>query len=401
MKDESKTIDPSRGRILIVDDDPIVAGMLGISLNKFGFETIASNSGEDCLERFEKIQPDTLFLDIEMPGIDGYETCRQLRARPDTKGLVIIFLSARDTLDSRLAAFDAGGDDFVAKPFIAEEVCRKANVAVKYKAEQKKLAVEKDVSDRGIQLVLSGLEEANNMLKFTRSALCCHTLQGLARLAVESLKNCSLTSHVQIRSQFGTLTMTPEGIASPLEASVIELSRKQGRIFQFKRRMIVNYDSFSILVTDMPIDDPDAVGRIRDYVAMICESGEHALDNIVLRLEANVRADELRQLVEATRAALSKFHSVHRALQSDTRCGLDQMVNALEGMVTSLGLLDSQESTISRIIRSAVTDVLDLLDQGATADEDFRVVLSNLAIASETRITGNKEASLSTDVQLF
>ena len=391
----------SRGKLLIVDDDPIVAGMLGVSLMKSGFEIVELSSGEDCLSNIANIQPDAIFLDIEMLGIDGYETCRQLRARQDTHDLIIIFLSAKDDLDSRLAAFDVGADDFIAKPFVADEVCRKANVAVKFKEERKKLFSEKIMADNETLILLTSLEETNVVLKFTRSSLSCHSLQSLAELTVGSLRECGLTSHVQIRSPHGTLTMTHKGTATPLEASVIELTKDQGRIFQFKRRMIVNYDSISILVMDMPVEDIAAMGRIRDYVAMICEVGKDAIDNINLRLDANQRTQDLRQLVEATRLALEKLHLLHRNLQTDTRIGLDQMVHTLEGMYISLGLFDSQEFTISNVVRDAVTKVMDILDQGSAADDDFKDILKHLDKASEYKVSVDDEGILAAKIQLF
>ena len=391
----------SKGRLLIVDDDPIVAGVLGISLENSGFEIFELTSGQECLERIGDIQPDVIFLDIDMPGIDGYETCRQLRARPDTQDQIIIFLSAKDDLDSRLAAFDVGADDFVAKPFVAEEICRKANVAIKFKAGHKKLVAEKVMANNETLLLLTSLEETNTVLKFTRSSLGCRSLNSLAELVVGALKECGLTGHVQIRSHHGTLAMTPKGAASPLESSVIELTKDQGRIFQFKRRMIVNYDSISALVMDMPVEDIAATGRIRDYVAMICEVGEDAVANINLRLDANCRADELRQLVEATRMALEKLHILQRMVQTDSRIGLDQMVNTLEGMYISLGLLESQEFTISKVIRDAVAGVMDTLDQGSAADEDFKVILENLDKASEYRVEVEGEGALASKIELF
>jgi DNA-binding response OmpR family regulator len=390
-----------QGKILIVDDDPVVSFMLGASLGTSGFDIAELESGEDCLLRIADIQPDVLFLDIEMPGIDGYETCRRLRARDDTQDLMIIFLSAKDNIDSRLAAFDAGGDDFIAKPFIGDEVCRKAKVAVRLKQARKQLLSEKNLANSDTLLALTSLEETNIVLNFTRSSLRCHSLESLATLTVDTLKRCGLNSHVQIRSKFGTLTMTANGPASPLDASVIALSKEQDRIFQFKKRMIINYDSMSILVTDMPIEDNSAVGRIRDYAAIICEAGEDAVDNIVLRLESNARAEELQQIVESTQTALAKLHSLHQTQQSDIRCGLGLLNHKLSDMYDSLGLLQSQEVAISNVFRNAVNEVIAMLDQGYTVEADFKLIIERLAKASEYRVSVEDEGSTANAVELF
>ncbi len=390
-----------QGKIMIVDDDPVVSFMLGALLTKSGYEIVELASGEDCLARVDSLQPDVIFLDIEMPGIDGYETCMQLRAREETRDLMIIFLSARDNIESRLAAFDVGGDDFIAKPFVGDEVCRKAHVAVRLKQARKQLLLEKNLANSDTLLALTSLEETNIVLKFTRSSLRCHSLESLATLTVNTLRDCGLTSHVQIRSNYSTLTITANGQASPLDASVIELSKGQGRIFQFKRRMIVNYDSISILVIDLPIEDSLAVGRIRDYVAIMCESGEDAIANILLRMDDNARAAELQEIVVATQAVLAKLQTSYRSLQYDTRCGLDLFTQKLQDIYASLGLLESQEATINGVFRGAVRDISRILDKGLSVDEDFQRVIERLAKASEYQVAVEKEDSSVTSFQLF
>ena len=104
------------GRILIVDDDPVVAGMLGISLVAAGHRVAEAYSGEEALAQLERLAgadggqlPDVVILDIELGGgIDGYEACRRLRAPDATRDLPVIFLSGHDALDDRLRAYDAG-----------------------------------------------------------------------------------------------------------------------------------------------------------------------------------------------------------------------------------------------------------------------------------------------------
>ncbi len=383
MNDREMTPEHGKGHLMIVDDDPVVAGMLGISLGKYGYKISEVSSGEDCIDRFDDIRPDAILLDIEMPGMDGYETCRRLRSRPETLDIPIIFLSGRDGLNDRLMAYDVGADDFISKPFNAEEVRRKSDIAVKLKARRETLAAEKLSADSTTMTALSSLGETGIVLKFTRSSLSCRSLNALASLAVETMRSYGLDSHVQIRSRFGTLTLTQDGLATELESSVIEQSQSQGRIFQFKRRMIVNYDAISVLVLNMPADDPEAAGRIRDYAAMICETGGAAVENILLRLEANERTDELRQLADATRTAVAKLHTRYSAQQVDTRFELERMVDTLENMYTSLGLMNSQELAISNVVRNAQAEVMKLFELGASFDDEFKSILLGLAKAAE------------------
>lgn len=389
------------GRILIVDDDPVAAGMLGISLATAGHEIVEVNSGEEALARLAEggdPLPDIVFLDIEMGmGIDGYETCRRLKAG-DARDLPVIFLSGHDELDDRLRAYDAGGDDFMAKPFVPDEVMRKAETAIRHRRRLMATAGESHSSFNAAMTALTSLGESGITLKFSRGALGCRTQTGLAMLTIESMGAFGIECHVQIRVPGGTLTVTPLGRASPLEESVFEKMRSMGRIFSFKNRMIVNHDNISLLVTNMPVADDDLCGRIRDHAAMIAEAADLAVDNIRLRTETIRRADELRRLADASRAAVEELRGTYRDLQVATRHELESMTHSIEGMYVSLALTDKQEFTISDTVRGAVGRVLTLFERSSELDRSFAGIVEGLTKASECNVSQEDEAPAMTDL---
>lgn len=114
--------DESRGTVLVVDDIAANRNLLRETLEPQGYEVLLAASGETALDVASRAQPDLLLLDVNMPGIDGFETCRQLKARQETRGQPIIFITANDGTESLVEAFRVGGVDYVTKPFKAEEV---------------------------------------------------------------------------------------------------------------------------------------------------------------------------------------------------------------------------------------------------------------------------------------
>ncbi|HZT54520.1 MAG TPA: response regulator transcription factor [Gaiellaceae bacterium] len=106
--------------IVIVEDDDELRGVLVRGLREEGFAAEAVGTGRELLERVERSAPDALVIDIGLPDSDGRDLCQALRARG--VGAPILFLTARDTLVDRLAGFDAGGDDYLAKPFAFVEL---------------------------------------------------------------------------------------------------------------------------------------------------------------------------------------------------------------------------------------------------------------------------------------
>src|SRR5947208_11313414 len=108
-----------KGRVLVVDDDQALAEMLGIVLRGEGYEPVHCADGEMALETFRTTQPDLVLLDVMLPGVDGIEVCRRLRAE---SGVPIVMLTAKtDTIDV-VVGLESGADDYVIKPFKPKEL---------------------------------------------------------------------------------------------------------------------------------------------------------------------------------------------------------------------------------------------------------------------------------------
>ena len=107
-------------RILLVDDQPSNLAVLTAALEPAGYEILATSSGAAALRVAEKAHPDLVLLDILMPDLDGLETCRRLKLNPTTADIPVIFITARNEMTSVVEGFQAGGVDYVIKPFEPE-----------------------------------------------------------------------------------------------------------------------------------------------------------------------------------------------------------------------------------------------------------------------------------------
>ncbi len=108
--------------ILLVDDNPGNLAVLFDHLDKIGYHILVTDNGIDAVEQTADSPPDIILLDVRMPGMNGYETCRAIKANEASADIPIIFLSALTENDDRLRGFDAGGVDYITKPINVEEV---------------------------------------------------------------------------------------------------------------------------------------------------------------------------------------------------------------------------------------------------------------------------------------
>ena len=106
--------------VLAVDDDRSMIAFLGMLINQIGYDFVGLHSGEECLAQIDEIAPDLLMLDVNMPGMDGYETCRRVRSEHSNIAVPVLFLTGNDSRDGLSDAISAGATEYLAKPINAD-----------------------------------------------------------------------------------------------------------------------------------------------------------------------------------------------------------------------------------------------------------------------------------------
>jgi two-component system phosphate regulon response regulator PhoB len=130
------TINPKDFSLLVVDDEPEIHTVLGKLLSKEGYSVDSAFGAEEAFRKISQSKPDLIILDIMMPKISGIEVCNKLKADPDTKGILILIVSARDAQEDRIEGLSHGADDYVSKPFHLRSLVRKIEHMLEKKVEK-------------------------------------------------------------------------------------------------------------------------------------------------------------------------------------------------------------------------------------------------------------------------
>lgn len=158
--------------ILIVDDAPGHLDVLRQTMSQQGYQTFVANSGERAINIARRVHPDLILLDVVMPGMDGLETCRQLKLHPATQDIPVIFMSSNCETDDVVAGFDRGAVDYISKPLRMAEVCARVRAQLQVhihsetqQEQAQRLRMIVDTMAEGLMIV-----EASGRIQYTNPA---------------------------------------------------------------------------------------------------------------------------------------------------------------------------------------------------------------------------------------
>jgi len=127
----------AKGKILVVDDEIYIVHILDFSLGMEGYEVVTALDGEQAVEKARTEKPDLIVLDIMMPKLDGYETCKILKGDPATRGIPVILLSAKGRNVDQKIGFEVGADDYITKPFSPRKLVERINAILGQDSSQR------------------------------------------------------------------------------------------------------------------------------------------------------------------------------------------------------------------------------------------------------------------------
>lgn len=360
-------------RIFVVDDDPLMLDIMRAILEPdSAVETFASV--EDCLPRLTEEKPDMFLLDVGLPGMDGYAFCRQLKDDAVFRRIPVTFVSAHDDIDARVCGYDAGGEDFVVKPFGTEELRRKVRVTKQLVLDRQSLEEQLGSAEYLSSLALAGMDEGGIALQFMSRLIAWENEREVADGLLDLMQRYRLNGVVQTRVARRKLTVSAAGVNLPIEMSVLDHVSGLGRIFEFKSRGVHNFERVSLMVNNLPLHDPDYCGRLRDNLSIAAQGADSRLRAIEIE-ETNRRNHAIAMTVtESVRAALADLKLTYQQDKFRSSELIMEMEKGLADSFVHLGLTDGQELYLTNLVNDYMQRLVTQFDRS----EETYSALQNL-----------------------
>lgn len=342
-------------RILAVDDEPFNLEIIEEILLDLDFELKMVCSGPECLSVVEEYAPQVILLDVSMPQMNGYEVCRKLKANPSTAHIIVMFVSARGTVEERMEGYAVGGEDYIVKPFGHDELKSKLKILNQVLLDKESLEQQVEDATSTAFNAMANSSEMGQIVNYIENIGKIDNTEDLGNALVHCLKSFDLQSNVEFRAPFADPQhFALNGACSPIVIELFDMLKNKGRLHEFSHRILVNYELISLLILNMPDHDPDKHGRIRDHICFIVSVTEQQLRAIMTRKELD---SQQARLTNAISMINSKFHSLITLLNENRKTNeavFKRLQEELEERIPTMGLDEDQEIFIYRKVDETI-----------------------------------------------
>ncbi|MEE4246293.1 MAG: response regulator [Kangiellaceae bacterium] len=364
-------------KVLIVDDEAMIR-TAHKEMIRDRYEVATAESAADMFSQLESDKPNVILLDVGLPDLDGFQVCQQLHEQKLLEDIAVIFVSGAADLDTRIKAFDSGADDFIAKPMKRVELLSKIDFLTSRKEETKQLNQNLQAAQQTVMTVMSSSSELGRAMQFVEHSFSLFSVDALVSAAFSTLNSFGLRCAIATEVNETISYFSSEGNVKPIEQELLELLKPKGRFYDFNQRTQVNYSHISLLIKNMPLDDPERYGRLKDLIPAIVGCLNSRLNEIEAQENIISQANDLIYSFDVIQATMVSLTESLGNNQSSAAERLHKMVYELQIFIQKLGLEEDQENRVISYVDEAVEESLKLLDAGEKIFTSFEDILQSL-----------------------
>ncbi|KPV96607.1 Response regulator PleD [Pseudoalteromonas sp. P1-9] len=339
--------------VLAVDDEPFNLEIIEEILEEH-YDLHCVASGPECLEAVRRINPSVILLDVSMPDMDGYEVCRRLKEDPETSNITVMFVSARGSVEERIEGYNVGAEDYIVKPFGQQELQGKLDTLFKVVENKRMLEQQlQDATDTAFN-AMANSSEMGSIVQYVEQIGKIDEKEELAQALINCMRGFGLKTSIEFRTKNNRSQYSSEGICSPMVVELFELLQNKGRLYEFMPRILVNYPRVSLLIMNLPSDDPEKLGRIRDNICFVVGVTEHQLDAILTRKQLGNQKLKLRQAFSMVRDKFEDLVGVLNLSHEMNEAIFRELQEEFEDRIPLMGLDEDQEQYIYKKVDDTI-----------------------------------------------
>ena len=360
--------------VLAIDDDKLIHQIIEKSL--LDNDVIHAFNGEQGIEMALASKPDIILLDVEMPGINGFEVCCQLKKHSATQSIPVMFLSSRSSLEERIRGYNSGADDYIVKPFDTEELDARIKVLFQYKKQSENLKQDIEQAQNTAAVALTDYSDMGRAMRYVSQTYGVKSLTRLSECLFEFFAPLNLNVVTAFWFSESAEYFSNSNAVCPLEKELMLNTKSGERFIDFGARTIINYPNISILVKNMPADNESLYGRYKDLFPHILEATNVKLGTLELHNQISHQAPQITKAFELVDSTLrNQIESLYENSKISVEL-METLYRRFCDTVPQLALESDQEEYILGSIEQTIEDLRHHLTIGDNIQSSFNEVMT-------------------------
>lgn len=333
------------------------------------------HSTADCQAELAKRRPDLLLIDLAMPDDEGFRLHRALREDFEFSDLYQVLLCAPETIGRE--GFEP--DDFLVQPLTEAALDCKLGLSTKVFEERANTRTQMNYAQRVAFTSMSAMGELGVAMQFLSKSFACHNVQSVASLAVDALRQYELEGAVYLiwEGDRHALTTGDAPLTEEHENLIVQ-RRTLGRLLEIERNLVVNFEHATVLITNLPTDDPERLGRIRDNIATLAEGIESRVQGLLLEHDNRLKQQGIRYAVSEIRDSVVDLHARQMADLMQTRALVNRVIDDFETVFVHMALHTEHENQMIGDLVDLRHKIGEIIGQPGEVHDKLKIVVSAL-----------------------
>lgn len=358
--------------VLLIEDEQSIIDESSASLCHF-FSFIGINSQEDIISKARELQPVLIIIDMDHNDIDGFELCQQLKQQPTIASIPVMLLSKQDSIQDHLSGYESGAYDYLKAPLDELVVKNKLDLFRQHEEKASSLSQEAKMATDTALSAMVGNNELGQAIRFVEKSYAVDNFDELAEAFL------SVTQALQLKCGFFIQSTTFSkcyGELTGLEQNLLKrMHGHENRFVDIKQKTLIFYPHISLLIKNMPLDDADRYGRIKDLLPSMLGAADARIVSLDTEAALTQQTADVSSTYDQVRDTLKDISIAFNENQEKTMSTLQGMLEELEFHIPGMGLEDDQETYLIQRVDLAVQEA----EQAKDINENVSAAFHNIS----------------------